>query len=92
MSFATDPCEWLEIRRAQNPELPFLRTPSGRRLSYGELHQQSGAWAAALLARGVRTGERVAVQVDKSVESILLYVACLRIGAVYCLLYTSRCV
>jgi malonyl-CoA/methylmalonyl-CoA synthetase len=61
----------------------FLKTPQGRHLSYAALHEQSGRLAAALIRRGVRSGDRVAVQVDKSVEAVLLYVACLRMGAVF---------
>ena len=40
-------------------------------------------YANALLALGARPGERVAAQVDKSAENIFLYLATLRIGAVY---------
>src|SRR5271166_205011 len=92
MSFATDPCEWLEHWLVRDPDRPFLETPSGRRLSYRDLYQQSGAWAAALLELGACAGERVAVQVDKSVESVLLYVACLRVGAVYVPINTANTV
>ena len=35
------------------------------------------------MRRGVVPGDRVAVQVDKSVDAVLLYVACLRMGAVF---------
>jgi malonyl-CoA/methylmalonyl-CoA synthetase len=92
MSFATDPCEWLQRWLTEDPGRPFAVTPGGRRLSYEALVRQSGAWAAALLERGVRAGERVAVQVDKSLESVLLYVACLRIGAVYVPISTANTV
>lgn len=36
-----------------------------------------------MIDRGVVRGDRIAVQVDKSVAAVLLYVACLRIGAVF---------
>ena len=35
------------------------------------------------MRHGVVPGDRIAVQVDKSVNAILLYVACLRLGAVF---------
>jgi malonyl-CoA/methylmalonyl-CoA synthetase len=92
MPFATDPSEWIEHWLANDPGRPFLETPAGRSLSYQDLARQSGAWAVALHACGVRTGERVAVQIDKSVESILLYVACLRLGAVYVPINTANTV
>ncbi|RMH12178.1 MAG: malonyl-CoA synthase, partial [Gemmatimonadetes bacterium] len=45
---------------------------------------------AGVLARnGVGRGERVVVQVDKSVGNIALYLACLRLGAVYVPLNTA---
>jgi malonyl-CoA/methylmalonyl-CoA synthetase len=92
MSFATDPGEWFDYWLAQAPEQPCLATPAGRQLSYRQLHQQSGAWAAALRECGAAPGERVAVQVDKSVESVLLYLACLRLGAVYVPINTANTV
>jgi len=92
MHSATDPSAWIDHVLASDPDRPFLVTPAGVRLSYAALAQRSGALAAALLALGVRAGERVAVQVDKSVDSVLLYVACLRIGAVYVPINTANTV
>jgi malonyl-CoA/methylmalonyl-CoA synthetase len=83
MSFLTDPYEWIESCAHQGPERVFLQTPAGRRLTYETLHRQSAAWAAALSRLGLEAGDRIAVRVGKSIESILLYLACLRMGAVY---------
>jgi malonyl-CoA/methylmalonyl-CoA synthetase len=82
MSFASDPAGWVE-RSGGSENHVFLRTPQGREVSYAALREDSGRVAAALIQRGVRPGDRVAVQVDKSVEAVLLYVACLRLGAVF---------
>ena len=38
---------------------------------------------------GVKKGDRVVVQVDKSIEAVLLYLACLRAGAIYIPLNTA---
>jgi len=46
-------------------------------------------WASALTSLGVGAGDRVAVQADKSIELVLLYLATLRIGAVYVPLNTA---
>src|SRR5262249_25958226 len=51
--------------------------------TYAELDAGSARFANAIVSLGVRTGDRVAVQIDKSPEAILLYLACLRAGAVY---------
>ena len=82
MTFATDPNKWLDAA-ATLPQRLFLRTPQGRVVSYAALRELSGRMAAALQERGVRPGDRVAVQVEKSAEAVFLYVACLRMGAVF---------
>ena len=78
-----DPAAWIEQAARNYPERLFLRTPAGRQYSYGSLRAESGRFAAALLRQGVVPGDRVAVQVDKSAEAVLLYIACLRTGAVF---------
>lgn len=62
---------------------PFLVGPDGSELSYGELEDRTGGLAARLSALGVAPGDRVAVQAEKSVEGLLLYLATLRAGAVH---------
>jgi malonyl-CoA/methylmalonyl-CoA synthetase len=80
---STNPADWIETAARDQPQLIFLKTPAGRALSYAELNDESGRVAAALIERGVAPGDRVAVQVDTSVEAVLLYIACLRMGAVF---------
>lgn len=82
MSLWKDPSDWIEEAPHLQHRL-FLRTPAGREISYAVLHEQSGRIASALTARDVLPGDRVAAQVDKSPEAVLLYVACLRMGAVF---------
>jgi malonyl-CoA/methylmalonyl-CoA synthetase len=79
----SDPADWVERAARDQPHRLFLRTPAGRELTYASLREQSGRFAAALMRRGVAPGDRVAVQVDKSADAVLLYVACLRMGAVF---------
>lgn len=45
--------------------------------------------ATVLLGLGVRKGDRVAVQTEKSVEAVCLYLACAQVGAVYLPLNTA---
>jgi malonyl-CoA/methylmalonyl-CoA synthetase len=78
-----DPADWIECAAREQPHRPFLNTPAGKDLSYESLRNQSGRFAAALMRRGVEPGDRIAVQVDKSAEAVLLYIACLRMGAVF---------
>jgi malonyl-CoA/methylmalonyl-CoA synthetase len=82
MAFAGDPIDWID-EAARSSGQVFLRTPEGRNFSYAALCEHSGRIASALMLRGVQSGDRVAVQVDKSPEAVFLYVACLRLGAVF---------
>jgi malonyl-CoA/methylmalonyl-CoA synthetase len=61
----------------------LLRVPDGRSWSYAELVELSGRMANLLQFEGVTAGDRVAVQVQKSVEAIALYLATVRAGAVF---------
>jgi malonyl-CoA/methylmalonyl-CoA synthetase len=79
----TDPADWIETAARDQPHRIFLTTPAGRELSYAALREKSARFAGALMRLGVVQGDRVAVQVDKSVDAVLLYVACLRMGAVF---------
>jgi malonyl-CoA/methylmalonyl-CoA synthetase len=62
---------------------PFIETGDGRRrIAYAELDAATARHARLLDRLGVRKGERVAFQVEKSPEALFLYLACLRAGAV----------
>jgi malonyl-CoA/methylmalonyl-CoA synthetase len=54
-----------------------------RRWTYRVFEQAAGRLAARLQALGVAPGERLLAQTDKSAEALMLYVACLRAGAIY---------
>src|SRR6266403_4903042 len=86
----TDPAEWIESTARSHPHRLFLETSMDRELSYASVRVQSGRFAAALMRRGVVSGDRVAVQVEKSVEAVLLYLACLRMGAVFVPINTAN--
>ena len=72
-----------------DPDKTFIETPDGRRYSYGDLLLRSGAYAAALVALGVKPGDRVAAQVEKSAEVVFLYLGAVRAGAVFLPLNTA---
>jgi malonyl-CoA/methylmalonyl-CoA synthetase len=58
-------------------------------LTGAQLERQVARYAASLRALGLASGERLAVQIDKSLENVALYLACLRLGAVYLPLNTA---
>ncbi len=56
---------------------------SGERVSYGTISEKVARFAGALARAGVGRGDRVTVQVEKSLGNVALYLACLQVGAVY---------
>ena len=71
------------------PEKHLAERPGLDTLTFADGLSGVGRLAAALVARGVVRGDRVAVQVDKSVEALLLGLACQRLGAVFLPLNTG---
>ncbi|HEX6993852.1 MAG TPA: AMP-binding protein [Gammaproteobacteria bacterium] len=61
----------------------LLATGDGTSFTYADIDRMSARIAAALRDAGVETGDRVSVQVEKSPESLCLYLACLRAGFVF---------
>ncbi len=61
----------------------FIETADGRLFSYADLDAHSARLAGFLRGLGVKPGERVAVQVEKSPQALFLYLACLRAGLIY---------
>ena len=60
-----------------------------RRVTAAEVDREAARCAGGLSALGVVKGDRVAVQIEKSVEMVFLYLACLRLGAIYLPLNTA---
>ncbi len=51
--------------------------------TFADLLARTSQYAGVLSAMGVRPGDRVTVQIDKSIEAVWLYLAVLRAGAIY---------
>lgn len=85
----TTPHDWVAHLAATDPARPFLHTPEGKTLSYGALDQRTIQLTATLADLGVKTGDRILVQAEKSLGFILLYLAALRMGAIFVPLNTA---
>jgi malonyl-CoA/methylmalonyl-CoA synthetase len=79
----------LASRFPADPGAPCFLLPDAAPISYGEVADQTGRLAALLVARGVAPGDRVAVQVEKSPQAVMLYLATLKAGAVFLPLNTA---
>jgi len=75
--------------RMPAPGRLLMETDDGRSISYGDMLARSAQMAHALLQLDVEPGDRVAVQIEKSPEAALLYLACVRAGAVFLPLNTA---
>ncbi len=71
------------------PDAPFLRTLDGAICTYGDAGRRAVSLGTGLRRAGVSPGDRVAVQVEKSAFSVMLYLACLHAGAIYVPLNTG---
>ena len=81
-----------DVLRANFPKdrtATALILSNGSRVSYGELENQSGKMANKISNVGARAGDRVLVQVDKTPNSLALYLACLRAGVIIVPLNTA---
>jgi malonyl-CoA/methylmalonyl-CoA synthetase len=72
-----------------DPNRLAIETHDGGRITYGDLIARTGQVANVLVARGVKPGDRVAAQTEKSVSGLVLYLAAIRAGAVYLPLNTA---
>ncbi len=79
------------LRRASvgREDAPFAELENGATRTYGDLFAAAERMAAALVAAGVRTGDRVAVQAEKSIEAIELYLGAVLAGGVFLPLNTA---
>jgi malonyl-CoA/methylmalonyl-CoA synthetase len=68
---------------------PLIVECGRTRLTYAHLDTIVGQWAQALVGLGGKPGDRIVVQIEKSVENVLLYLASLRAGLVYVPLNTA---
>jgi acyl-CoA synthetase (AMP-forming)/AMP-acid ligase II len=71
----------LARRAADHPDRELFLF-EGRRVSYGEFDRWTRAVAADMLARGLRRGDRVLVQLPNCLEALVVQVAAFRAGAV----------
>jgi len=68
---------------------PFATRPGLSDVGYGALFEGAERFAARLLDAGLRPGDRVAVQVEKSIEAVQLYIGTVLAGGIFLPLNTA---
>ncbi|NVK12866.1 MAG: malonyl-CoA synthase [Rhodobacteraceae bacterium] len=67
----------------------FARLPDGGTVTFGALFTGAERMGAALAAQGVQPGDRVAVQVQKTIQAIELYLGTVMAGGIFLPLNTA---
>ena len=71
------------------PEAAFAYMPDGTTVTYGAFFAEAAQIAAALTDEGLKPGDRVAAQVQKSLKALQLYVGTVMAGGVFLPLNTA---
>ena len=81
---------WIARAAARAPEKPWvIAADSGRAVSYGELREVIGRFAAFLRARGIGRNDRVALLANNSIEQLLCYFGVMAAGATICTIHVE---
>ena len=71
------------------PDRTAFRSMTNDIATYGNLRDRVARLAGLMRSMGVGSDDRVAVQVEKSIDNVALYLACLQMGAIYLPLNTA---
>lgn len=84
-------CNLSQLFREQlnDPDRIFASCDDGRNVTITAFWQMAGRMAAQLQKVGAKPGDRVAVQVEKSIEALALFWACVRGGFIFLPLNTA---
>jgi malonyl-CoA/methylmalonyl-CoA synthetase len=74
---------------AMRPDAVAIEADDGSQFRFSDIDEWSGRYANLLCGLGLRRGDRVAVQAEKSPEALFLYLACLRAGLIHVPLNTA---
>jgi malonyl-CoA/methylmalonyl-CoA synthetase len=95
----TSPQNWASFLESQNlaelfhersiPSSVFATCDDGRVFTYTDFWSIAGRMASTLTEAGAKPGDRIAVQVEKSIEALALFWACVRGGFIFLPLNTA---
>lgn len=70
-------------------ESVFLQLPDGETITYAAFLQTAAQYAGLLTELGLKPGDRLAVQIEKSPQALAVYAACAQAGIVFLPLNTA---
>ena len=81
---------WIARAVARRPDKAWLiRADDGKTISYGQLRESIGRFAAFLSSRGIGPNDRVALLADNSIEQLLCYFGVMAAGATVCTVHVE---
>jgi long-chain acyl-CoA synthetase len=81
---------WIARAALAHPDKPWVvAADDGRTLSYGELCDAVGRFAALLRERGIRPNDRIALLANNSIEQLLCYFGVMAAGATVCTIHVE---
>lgn len=72
-----------------HPDSTLIKEAGGSAITYGEFIAEISRLGGALIEAGLQPGDRVAVQVEKSVRALALYLATVKAGGIFLPLNTA---
>lgn len=81
--------ELFRKRFSVDMEKPFIVNESGEVFSYRDVESLSGKLANYFQQLGLKVGDRVALQAQKSPQALIVYLACIRSGMIFIPLNTG---
>ncbi len=77
------------IGRHAGRKTPFLILEDGRVISHAEFLARAARFAGEIAALGLKPGDRLAAQIEKSSDALAVYAACVQAGVVFLPLNTA---
>ena len=71
--------DWFEYHATTRPKIEFLRH-DGVSLTYEEADRYANRWAQAMIARGLKVGDRIGWLSTNSIDMGVMYMACSKAG------------
>lgn len=74
---------YTHFKENQKNPIASLFLTKDKNYNFEDIDKKTAQFAHRLLTLGIKPGDRVAVQIEKSVFNLFLYLACLRVGAIF---------
>lgn len=71
--------DWFEYHARTRPDIDFLRQ-DGRSTTFGEADLRANRWAQAMIAAGLKVGDRIAYLSTNDIDMGIMYMACAKAG------------